>query len=107
MNRLAELNLAEQSTPQWSPWSPTGEIYRYRLEGPNYSLNELKATEDWFVEREIKQVPGIIDVTTFGGTTQQYQAEIDPQKLLQYNVTLPQALNAVSSRATRTWAAIT
>jgi cobalt-zinc-cadmium resistance protein CzcA len=97
LNRLAELNLPNNLTPQWSPWSPTGEIYRFRLTGPNYSLNELKATEDWFVEREIKQVPGIIDVTTFGGTTRQYQAEIDPQKLLQYNVTLPQVLNAVSS----------
>ncbi|MGH9454609.1 MAG: efflux RND transporter permease subunit, partial [Terriglobia bacterium] len=96
LNRLQELTLPDNLTPQWSPWSPVGEIYRYRLDGP-YSLNELKATEDWYVRREIKQVPGIIDVTTFGGTTRQYQAEVDLQKLLAYNVTLSQVLNAVSA----------
>ena len=59
------------------------------------TLNELKATHDWFVTREIKQVPGIIDVTSFGGSTRQYIAEIDPRKLLQYNLTLPQVVTAV------------
>jgi Cu/Ag efflux pump CusA len=74
-----------------------GEIYRYQLKGEGYSLNEIKATQDWFVRRELKQVPGILDVTTFGGTTKQYQAEIDPRKLLQYNVTLPQVLTAIQA----------
>lgn len=94
-DRLQGLTLPDNLTPQWSPESPTGEIYRFWLGGP-YSLNELKATADWDVRREIKQVPGIIDVATFGGTTRQYQAEVDPQKLLEYNVTLPQVLSAVS-----------
>jgi len=49
------------------------------------------------VRRELKQVPGIIDVTTFGGTTKQYQAEVDPRKLLQYNVTLPQLMTAIAA----------
>ena len=53
-----------------------------QLTGPGYSLNELKATQDWLLVREIKQVPGIIDVAIFGGTTRQYQAEVDPNKLL-------------------------
>src|SRR5207244_2473393 len=66
--------------------SAVGEIYRYELKGEGRSLNEIKAVQDWFVRRELKQVPGIIDVTTFGGTTKQYQAELDPQRLLQYNV---------------------
>jgi cobalt-zinc-cadmium resistance protein CzcA len=83
--------------PQLSPWSAIGEIYRYQLKGEGYSLNEIKATQDWFVRRELKQVPGIVDVTTFGGTTKQYQAEIDPQKLVQYNVTLPQVLSAIAA----------
>jgi cobalt-zinc-cadmium resistance protein CzcA len=97
VNRLQFVTLPPGITPQLSPWSPIGEIYRFKLEGPGYSLNELKATEDWFVTRELKQVPGIIDITTFGGTTRQYQAEIDPRKLLQYNVPLPQVVSAISS----------
>jgi heavy metal efflux system protein len=97
LNRLQLVQLPSNLSPQLSPWSPIGEIYRYRLEGPNFSLNELKATQDWLVTREIKQVSGIIDVTSFGGSTRQYIAEVDPRKLLQYNVTLPQVVSAVGS----------
>ncbi len=97
LNRLQTVTLPQNLQPQLSPWSAIGEIYRYQLKGDGYSLNEIKATEDWFVRRELKQVPGIVDVTTFGGTTKQYQAEIDPQKLLQYNVTLPQVLSAIAA----------
>src|SRR6202161_2828946 len=100
LNRLQLVTLPANLSPQLSPWSPVGEIYRYRLVGPGYTLNELKATEDWFVEPEIKQVSGIIDVTSFGGSTREYIAEIDPQKLLQYNVTLPQVVSAIGSRHT-------
>ncbi len=97
LNRLQLVTLPNNLTPQLSPESPTGEIYRYQVIGKGYSLNELKAEQDWFIHREIKEVPGIVDVATFGGTTRQYQAEIDPRKLLQYNVTLPQAVAAVSA----------
>jgi len=97
LDRIQFVSLPGNLTPQLSPWSVVGEIYRYRLDGPGHSLNELKAVQDWYVRREIKQVPGIIDVITFGGTTRQYQAEIDPQKLLAYRVTLPQVLSAVSA----------
>ena len=97
LNRLQTLTLPNALQPQLSPWSPTGEIYRFQLVGQGYSLNELKATADWMVRREVKQVPGIIDLTVFGGTTRQYQAEVDPQKLLQYNITLPQVVAAVQN----------
>jgi cobalt-zinc-cadmium resistance protein CzcA len=97
LNRLQLVTLPANLAPQLSPWSPIGEIYRYRLVGDGYSLNEIKATQDWFVGRQIKQVSGIIDVTSFGGSTRQYIADIDPRKLLQYNVTLPQVLAAVGS----------
>lgn len=97
LNRLQTVSLPQSLQPQLSPWSAVGEIYRYQLKGAGYSLNELKATQDWFVVRELKQVPGIIDVSTFGGTTKQYQAEIDPNKLLQYNITLPQVIAAVNA----------
>jgi cobalt-zinc-cadmium resistance protein CzcA len=97
LNRLQTVTLPNGLQPQLSPWSPIGEISRYQLIGPNSSLNDLKATQDWLVRRELKQVPGVIDITTFGGTTRQYQAEVDPDKLLAMNVTLPQVLTAVSS----------
>jgi len=97
LNRLQNINLPQGLQPQLSPWSPIGEIYRYQLEGPNYSLNEIKATQDWLVRRELKQVPGVIDITTFGGTTRQYQVELDQQKLVQYNVPVQQVLGAVAA----------
>jgi heavy metal efflux system protein len=97
LNRLQTLALPNGLQPQLSPWSPIGEIYRYQLSGGGYSLNELKATQDWLVRRELRQVPGIIDITTFGGTTRQYQIEADPNKLLAMNVTLPQVLNAIQN----------
>ena len=97
LNRLQTVTLPNGLQPQLSPWSPIGEISRYQLTGASYSLNDLKATQDWLVRRELKQVPGVIDITTFGGTTKQYQAEVDPNRLLAMNVTLPQVITAVSS----------
>ncbi len=97
LNRLQQITLPDNLQPQLSPESPVGEVYRYQLTGPGYSLNELKATQDWLVVPQIKQVPGIIDVATFGGTTRQYQAEVDPNKLLAYGVTMTQVINAVQN----------
>jgi cobalt-zinc-cadmium resistance protein CzcA len=97
LNRLQSVNLPNNLQPQLSPESPIGEIYRYQLTGPGYSLNDLKATQDWLLVREMKQVPGIIDVATFGGTTRQYQAEVDPTKLLAYGVTMTQVVNAIQN----------
>ncbi|MGI4758163.1 MAG: efflux RND transporter permease subunit, partial [Janthinobacterium lividum] len=96
LDRLQLIQLPNGLQPQLSPWSPIGEIYRYQLTGP-YSMNDLTATQDWLVRRELKQVPGIIDITTFGGQVKQYQIEADPQKLLSYGVTLPQVLTAVQN----------
>jgi cobalt-zinc-cadmium resistance protein CzcA len=97
LNRLQQVNLPNNLQPQLSPESPIGEIYRYQLMGPGYPLNEIKATQDWFVVREMKQVPGILDVATFGGTTRQYQAEIDPHRLLAMGVNMTQVVTAVQN----------
>src|ERR1700759_2647375 len=97
LNRLQSLTLPNSLQPQLSPESPVGEIYRYQLIGPSYSLNELKAEQDWFVVRQIKAVPGIIDVATFGGTTRQYQAEIDPNRLLAMGTNMTQVVNAIQN----------
>jgi heavy metal efflux system protein len=97
INRIALLtNLPQGVTPNLSPWSPTGEIVRYVLEGPKYTLNELKAVQDWVLERQLRTVPGVIDVTGFGGTVKQYQVLVDPWQLGHYNITLQQVQDAIS-----------
>src|SRR5947209_15634025 len=96
INRISFVNnLPQGVTPGLSPWSPTGEIVRYVLEGPRYSLNQLKAVQDWVLTRALKTVPGVIDVTGFGGTVKQYQILVDPQMLAQYEVTMQQVEDAI------------
>src|SRR6202789_4074774 len=73
-NRLSQLgSLQNGAQPQISPTSPIGEIYRYRVTGPpNYSVTDLKTLQDWVLERRFKAVPGVIDVTGWGGKTKNY-----------------------------------
>ena len=98
INRINALsNLPQGVTPGLSPWSPTGEIVRYVLEGPSYTLNELKSVQDWVVNRCFKTVPGVIDVTGFGGTVKQYQVLVDPLKLNHYGISLQQLQDAISN----------
>jgi cobalt-zinc-cadmium resistance protein CzcA len=88
-------SLPEGVTPALSPWSPTGEIVRYVLEGPGYTLNQLKAVQDWVLERQFRTVPGVIDVTGFGGTVKQYQILLDTQLMRRYDVTLQMVTDAI------------
>ncbi len=88
INRIGDVDLPAGVRPRLSPWSPTGEIVRYVLEGPGYTTNQLKAVQDWVLNRALRPVPGVIDVTGYGGTVKQYQVLIDTRLLRQYNVTL-------------------
>lgn len=98
LNRLQLVNLPVGVQPQLSPWSAIAEIYRYELVGPpELSLSDLKAIQDWQLQRQFKQVRGVIDVTAEGGTTKEYHVDVDPRSLHQYNVTLGQVLNALSN----------
>ena len=97
INRLGFVsNLPAGVTPGLSPWSPTGEIVRYVIEGPAYDLNQIKAVQDWVLQRALKRVPGVIDVTGYGGTVKQYQVLIDTRLLRQFNLTLSQVEDAIS-----------
>jgi cobalt-zinc-cadmium resistance protein CzcA len=97
INRLGFVtNLPPGVTPGLSPWSPTGEIVRYVLEGPGYDLNQIKAVQDWVLQRALKTVPGVIDVTGYGGTVKQYQVLVDTRLLRQFNITLQQVEDAIS-----------
>ncbi|HEY8026110.1 MAG TPA: CusA/CzcA family heavy metal efflux RND transporter [Burkholderiaceae bacterium] len=102
INRLAQLPpLPNGAQPQISPTSPTGEIYRYHVVGPpGYSVTDLKTLEDWVLERRFKAVPGVIDVTGWGGKTKTYDIEIDQNRLASYGLTLPQVLQVVNNSNT-------
>src|SRR6202034_2928348 len=98
-NRLSQLgNLQNGAQPQISPTSPIGEIYRYRVTGPpNYSVTDLKTLQDWVLERRFKAVPGVIDVTGWGGKTKTYDIAIDQRKLVGYGLSVPQVLQALGN----------
>ena len=91
-------------TPQISPESPTGEIYRYSLLSPKdalgrdiYTLSDLKALQDWTLERDFRRVPRIVDITSYGGTVKRYEIHPDPEKLSRYGISLQQLQNAIGN----------
>ena len=97
LNRLQFVQLPNGLQPQLSPWNAIGEIYRYRLVSKDHSLAELKTAQDWLMEKQFKQVPGVIDVVSFGGETRQYQVQLDPVSLKGHGVTLSQVTQAIGA----------
>ncbi len=108
INRLQFIPLPSGIQAQISPWNAIGEIFRYQLvdrtlpahptkEQRQASLLRLKTIEDWVLERQWKQVPGVIDVTSFGGLSKQYHVEIDPNRLKARSVTLSQLTTAIAN----------
>ena len=95
--RLNEITLPQGVSPALSPLaSPSGLVYRYVLESPDRTPQELKTFEDWLIEREYKQVPGVADDSGFGGTVMQYQVLVDPAKLYSYHITVPTVLQQLA-----------
>ncbi len=97
LNRLRFVTLPPNAAPQISPWNAIGEIFRYRVVGEGYTTQQLKTAEDWILERQFKQVPGVIDVTSFGGETKQYQVNVDPFRLQGQGTTLSQVTTALGN----------
>jgi len=99
INRLSQLSpLPNSATPEISPDSPVGEIYRYRVVGPpGYSVTDLKTIEDWILERRFKAVPGVLDVTGWGGKTKTYDITVDLDRLVAYGLTLPQLVQVLNN----------
>ena len=82
--------------PELGPVSTgLGEIYQYELVGNGYSAMDLRTAQDWIIARQIAGTPGIAELNTFGGLLKQYQVQIDPNKLISYQLTLPEVLNAL------------
>ena len=93
LERLSQVTLPPGVSPQMgTDWSPVGQIYFYTLENtnPSYDVMDLKSIEDWVVEKNLKSVPNIVDVATFGGPTREYQVRVDPNRLIAYGLNLSQ-----------------
>jgi cobalt-zinc-cadmium resistance protein CzcA len=106
INRIATMTqpLPPGVTPTISPESPTGEIYRYTLNTPQdasgreiYTLNDIKAMQDWVLERQFRQVDRIVDVGSYGGTIRRYEVQPDPKRLRQKGITLAQLQSAITN----------
>lgn len=99
--RLVDVDLPYDAVPGLNPLtSPTGEIFRYILESKNYSLRELTDLHKWVVIPRLKQITGVADVSNYGGITTQYQIEIDPRKMEQYNISLADITEKVEKNNT-------
>lgn len=95
--RLTDVDLPYGAQPGLDPLtSPIGEVYRYIIESNNHSLRELTDLQKFVIIPRIKQVSGIADVTNFGGITTQFQVELDPHKLEQYNLSLSEVTETIS-----------
>jgi cobalt-zinc-cadmium resistance protein CzcA len=99
INRLSQLDgLPDGVKPEISPVSPIGEIYRYRVTGPDgYSIADLRTLQDWVLERRFKALPGVIDVTGWGGESRTYEVVIDNDKLVSHGLTVPQVVEALNA----------
>src|SRR5579864_4876619 len=96
--RLAQATLPTGLQPSISPlFSPSGLIYRYVVQSPDRTPQELKILADWVLERHYRSIQGVADDSGFGGTTMQYQVLLDPNKLFAYNVTVPQVFQQLSN----------
>jgi heavy metal efflux system protein len=93
LERLSQVTLPPGVVPQMgTDWSPVGQIYFFTLHSTNpaYDPMELKSLEDWVIEKNFKAVPDIVDVSSFGGPTREYQVRVDPNKLVAYGLSLAQ-----------------
>jgi len=103
MERLGQVSLPANLVPQMgTDWSPVGQIYWYTLEStnPSYDVMEKKSLEDWTLEKSFKGVNGVVDVSSFGGPTKEYQIKLDPEKLVSYGLSIGQVEQQIANNNT-------
>ncbi len=98
INLQQNVTLPNNVVPTIQGTSLVGEIFRYQVVGPpHFGLTNLRTVQDWIVQRRLLTVPGVVQVNTWGGTTKEYEVEVDLHKLDAYNVTLPQVISAIGA----------
>lgn len=98
INLQQNVNLPNNVTPQIQQSSLTGEIYRYQIKAPpNFGLTNIRTIQDWVIARRLLTIPGIVQVTSWGGTTKQFDVDVDLRKLEAFNVTIPQIVAALGN----------
>src|SRR5712671_5910914 len=98
INRLKDAVLPSGVQPVISPAGGISEIVRYRLQGPSdMDLIDLNTLQDWVVERQLRGVAGVADVTRLGGKNKEFQAEIDLHRMMAHGLSLPQIITAISA----------
>ncbi|MGA2428921.1 MAG: CusA/CzcA family heavy metal efflux RND transporter [Candidatus Acidiferrum sp.] len=103
LERLSQVTLPPGLNPQMgTDWSPVGQIFWYTLKStnPKYDLMELKSIEDWTLEKQFKSVPNVVDVSSFGGPTREYQVRVDPNKLIAYGLSIAQVEQQLANNNT-------
>src|SRR6202789_1570854 len=103
LERLSQVTLpANLQPPIGTHWGPVGQIYWYTLHStnPEYDNMELKSIEDWTLEKQFKSVPGVVDVSSFGGMTREYQVRVDPSKLIAYGLSIGQVEQQLANNNT-------
>ena len=103
LERLSQVSLPANLIPQMgTDWSPVGQIYWYTLEStnPSYDVMEKKSLEDWTLEKSFKGVHGVVDVSSFGGPTKEYQIKLDPEKLVSYGLCIGQVEQQIANNNT-------
>jgi len=101
--KLSQVSLPNNLQPQMgTDYSPVGQIYWYSLKSANpaYDLMALKSLEDWTLEKEFKSIPDVVDVVGFGGTTREYQVQVDPNRLVAYGLSIAQVEQQLGSNNT-------
>src|SRR5580700_10015248 len=100
LERLSQVTLPAGVVSQMgTDWSPVGQIMFYTLQStnPQYDVMDLKSLEDWVVEKNLKAVPNVVDVSSFGGPTREYQVRVDPDKLVDYGLSIGQVEERLSN----------
>jgi heavy metal efflux system protein len=97
INQLTFATLPQGIQAGLSPENPIGEIYRYTVQGADHDLVKEKEVEDWVCEKQLKTVPGVIDVSGFGGLSKEYHVDLDPAKLNHYQIPLSQVIAAIQN----------